>query len=239
MAKIKLNNNEYLISDSTLATPTADFIAHLGTVAGNGLKVVVGGVEYSIDSGKMSATIAALETVFGNLSGGAGGGSWKGTPVIGTWDGVSERPSEIQVEKIYFNTEMSVEEVVNILSTLQYENMGDMEIIVVCGGLDMNGNHSCIPSIRKSNGEYEISDQATGTIAFVSSKEVFGLGFTGWNPDFAGCVEVNGYLSSPGAAFIGGLHFDNQQELYSSLISLTPFEKVTGASKELSGTYDD
>lgn len=71
MAKIKLNNNEYLISDSTLATPTADFIAHLGTVAGNGLKVVVNGVEYGVDSDKMSATITALETVFGNLSGGS------------------------------------------------------------------------------------------------------------------------------------------------------------------------
>lgn len=70
MAKIKLNNNEYLISDSTLATPTADFIAHLGTVEGNGLKVIVNGVEYSVDSSKMSATITALETVFGNLSGG-------------------------------------------------------------------------------------------------------------------------------------------------------------------------
>lgn len=68
MAKIKLNNNEYLISDSTLATPTADFISYLGTVAGNGIKVVVNGVKYSVDSSKMSATITKLETVFGNLN---------------------------------------------------------------------------------------------------------------------------------------------------------------------------
>lgn len=81
MANIKLNNNEYPIPDSTLAGPTADFVAHLGTIAGNGLKVVVGGVEYSVDSSKVAGAIAGLEGVFGELN----------SPDVGgdtiTWDG--------------------------------------------------------------------------------------------------------------------------------------------------------
>lgn len=68
MANIKLNNNEYPIPDSVLAGPTADFIAHLGTIAGSGLKVVVGGVEYGIDLSKMSGAVADLETVLGGLN---------------------------------------------------------------------------------------------------------------------------------------------------------------------------
>ena len=71
MAKIKLNNNEYQISDSTLAATKADFITHLSTIEGNGLKVVVGGVEYSIDSTKTSSAVATLSGVFEGLSSGS------------------------------------------------------------------------------------------------------------------------------------------------------------------------
>lgn len=61
MANIKLNNNEYTIPDSVLATHTADFVAYLETIAGNGLKVVVGGVEYGIDATKVTGAVEALE----------------------------------------------------------------------------------------------------------------------------------------------------------------------------------
>jgi hypothetical protein len=70
MAKIKLNNNEYPIPDSALASATADFVAHLGTIAGNGLKVVVNGVEYSIDASKVAGAVSALDTAFGELENG-------------------------------------------------------------------------------------------------------------------------------------------------------------------------
>jgi hypothetical protein len=69
MANIKLNNNEYPIPDSVLAGPRADFIAHLGTIAGDGLKVVVGGVEYSIDSSKVAGAFKAFEGALGELEG--------------------------------------------------------------------------------------------------------------------------------------------------------------------------
>ncbi len=67
MANIKLNNNEYPIPDSTLAAPTADFIAHLATIAGNGIRVIVGGVEYDVDPSKVAGAIVELETVLGGL----------------------------------------------------------------------------------------------------------------------------------------------------------------------------
>lgn len=70
MANIKLNNNEYQIPDSTLAAPTADFIAHLQTIAGEGLRVVVGGVEYNVDPSKVAGAIAGLRAVLEGLNAG-------------------------------------------------------------------------------------------------------------------------------------------------------------------------
>jgi hypothetical protein len=74
MAKIKLNNNNYSISNSTLSAPTANFVAHLATIAGTGLRVVVDGVEYSVDSTKTRDAVTALETTFSALSGGSASG---------------------------------------------------------------------------------------------------------------------------------------------------------------------
>lgn len=65
---IKLNNNEYSIPDSKLATATGSFISHLGTVAGSGVKVVVGGVEYGVDASKVAGAIGEIEGVLGELN---------------------------------------------------------------------------------------------------------------------------------------------------------------------------
>lgn len=68
MANIKLNNNSYSIPDSTLAAPKANFIAHLGTITGNDLKVVVGGVEYGIDAVKVGDAIIKIDNILNALS---------------------------------------------------------------------------------------------------------------------------------------------------------------------------
>jgi hypothetical protein len=68
MAKIKLNNNEYPIPNSVLAPITADFVAHLDTIAGSGMKVVVGGVEYGIDSTKVQGAVSELSELLNALS---------------------------------------------------------------------------------------------------------------------------------------------------------------------------
>jgi hypothetical protein len=67
MANIKLNNNEYPIPDSALAGPRAELMTHLATIAGSGLRVVINGVEYGIDSNKIADAVTELETVLGNL----------------------------------------------------------------------------------------------------------------------------------------------------------------------------
>ena len=84
MANIKLNNNSYPIPDSVLAGPRADFVTHLGTIAGDGLKVVVGGVEYGVDSNKVSGAVVELEAVLGGT--GEEGGfpiTWNTMEVVG------------------------------------------------------------------------------------------------------------------------------------------------------------
>lgn len=83
MANIKLNNNSYPIPDSVLAGPTADFVAHLGAIAGDGLKVVVGGVEYGVDASKVAGAVAELGAALDGLN--SGGGA-VGCDTL-TWDG--------------------------------------------------------------------------------------------------------------------------------------------------------
>jgi hypothetical protein len=94
MAKIKLNNNEYSIPDLVLATVRNKLVAHLGTVAGSGIKVVVGGVEYGVDASKVAGAVASLDTALSDLSGGSaseglkyvigGGGTYYTINGIGT-----------------------------------------------------------------------------------------------------------------------------------------------------------
>ena len=68
MVKIKLNNNEYFISDSKLTPITAEFITYLGKISGNGMKVVVDGVEYGIDASKLAGAVEGFEEALGELS---------------------------------------------------------------------------------------------------------------------------------------------------------------------------
>lgn len=65
---IKLNNNVYPIPDSKLEAATTDFVSHLGTIAGNGLKVTIGGVEYGVDSAKVAGAIAEFEGMLDSMN---------------------------------------------------------------------------------------------------------------------------------------------------------------------------
>ena len=67
-AVINFRGVSYNIDSAKLSSATNDFISHLGTISGDGLKVVVGGVEYSIDSAKVSDAIYELKGAFDNLS---------------------------------------------------------------------------------------------------------------------------------------------------------------------------
>lgn len=72
MINIKLNNNEYPIPESALVAPKAAFVSHLGTIAGNDLKITIDGVEYGVDASKLADAVSAFEDALNDLSGSAG-----------------------------------------------------------------------------------------------------------------------------------------------------------------------
>jgi hypothetical protein len=62
---VNLGGTAYNIDATKLATARNAFVSHLNTIAGSGSKVVVDGVEYSIDSAKVQSAISELEATFG------------------------------------------------------------------------------------------------------------------------------------------------------------------------------
>ena len=72
MSKLNINFNDknYEVDNSALSEPRADFISHLGTIAGEGLKIIVDGVEYSVDPTKLNGAVISLEAVLNNLNAG-------------------------------------------------------------------------------------------------------------------------------------------------------------------------
>jgi hypothetical protein len=67
MTKIIFNNKEFNIDDAATASITNELKSHLGTIPGNDLKLVIGGVEYGVDSSKLSGTIVELENALSGL----------------------------------------------------------------------------------------------------------------------------------------------------------------------------
>ena len=67
---INFNNKNFEVDPASLSEPRADFISHLGTIAGEGLKIIVDGVEYSVDPTKLNGAVISLEAVLNNLNAG-------------------------------------------------------------------------------------------------------------------------------------------------------------------------
>lgn len=65
---ITLDGVTYNIDSTKLSTVTAEFVNHLGKIAGNGKKVVVNGVEYSISLDKVSDAVTELEAHWGGMN---------------------------------------------------------------------------------------------------------------------------------------------------------------------------
>lgn len=66
-AMVELDGTSYNVDSTKLSSARNEFIAHLGTIAGNGLNITVNGVRYSIDSSKVASVISDLEVVLGKL----------------------------------------------------------------------------------------------------------------------------------------------------------------------------
>lgn len=142
---------------------------------------------------------------------------WQGTPV----------PNTGYVDKVYFNTALSIEEVVSILDTISYNEEIGMEVILG-SELDENGNSNII-FISKTNNVWTIMVNFGDTlqeILFVTSDD-FDLGYVGWNPNITYPLAVNFNAVNE----LDGIAFGSQNNLLSFLFSTTPFvevqEKVT------------
>jgi hypothetical protein len=65
---IKFGDAVYNISSDKLTTAMNKFVTRLGTIAGNGPKVVINGIEYSVDSAKVQGTMTRFEDALSDLS---------------------------------------------------------------------------------------------------------------------------------------------------------------------------
>lgn len=66
-AAINFDGTNYSIDATKLSAVENEFVTYLGTIAGEGRKVVVNGVEYSIESAKIEDAISNIRTVLNNL----------------------------------------------------------------------------------------------------------------------------------------------------------------------------
>lgn len=132
---------------------------------------------------------------------------WQGTAV----------PNTGYVEKVYFNTNLSVEEVVSLLSTLTLNLDGSGEGLLV----SISGNNGIL--IMYDDGVWAIVNEGDGVQYFFSAD--VGLGFAGWNPEFNGEIEINSEVSD---VMLGdtSISVGTQNDKLTSLFSITPFTQV-------------
>lgn len=133
------------------------------------------------------------------------------------WSGTAV-PNSGYVESVYFNTELSVDEVLSIIESANIELFGGMAYFP----LMIEGQEEMI-QLMYMNGMAMINTSA-GRV-FSSSEEI-GAGFVGWNSEFNGVISYNANAlptyTEDGETFeIVGVSNDK----LSSLFSTTPFVK--------------
>ena len=152
-------------------------------------------------------------------------GSWVGTQVANSG----------YVEKVYFNTSLSVEEVVSLLEQLTYIE-ADGENYFILNDTDS----TYFLFVFKINNEYAIclaDENENITTYFINMigtlSEALGVTFTGWNPNVANNILYNNTASSS----IGDYTVGAENDKLTSLFSTTPFTQET-ETVTLSGEYD-
>ena len=142
-------------------------------------------------------------------------------------------PNRGTISEIYFNTNLSVEEVKSILDTLTFIDIGGGMGMYV--GLQGSNNANNFLSIMKNNGNYFIMFEAyEGSFVFSSAiDETVGTTFAGWIDGFNGVIEVNDTLSTE----MDGMTIGAENDKLTNLISITEgFE--SGVIKTLEGDYE-
>lgn len=134
-------------------------------------------------------------------------------------------PNSGYVEKVYFNTKLSVEEVVNLCSLVANE-------YVILRTENSEGTAIYNIGVTNVDGVYGIINFASDEPPYFVGGDV-GLGFVGWNPEFSGVIEINSeVVTTVGETVLGA-----ENDKLTQLISITEgFESKV--IKELSGDYE-
>ena len=148
-----------------------------------------------------------------------------GTPVIGTWDGESDTNNLPVVDKVYFNTEMPIEEVFELCLKI-------VDPITGLGCLAYGDDpQKAVAVIAGKNDEITICIIGSSTTQmFVYNPcniKQYETDFEGWNPDFNGEYEIGSYLVAPGIVLNrnSGIKTIEDPTICANLISLTPLEE--------------
>ena len=143
------------------------------------------------------------------------------------WIG-TEVPNSGTVEKVYVNTNLSVEEVRKLILN-NVKNELDNSKVFVSYFIAGESHAYLLAIIDSANRKFHLLGN-DGAVIYVSVENP-DTDFVGWNPNFNGQITINSDLVST----IGLYNVGTFNSSLSSLISLTPFEKKTGLipAKEL------
>lgn len=145
------------------------------------------------------------------------------------WVG-TEVPNSGTIENVYFNTDLSVDEVVSLLDTISTDNNGTYNVTMY--NTDDGADGIIIIDAEKAYPNEGIKGYVIiafgGTFVFISSQEVLegikqidpsvSYDFVGWNPNTSNILEIN-------SSSVGVISFGLENDKLSNLFSITPFEK--------------
>ena len=154
-------------------------------------------------------------------------GDYDGSPVItdivGGWQGTPV-PNTGYVENVYFNTALSVEEVVAMLETLPYAYDQDDDIYAHILAARQSGNYHF--GVMKNDGVFMISLGLSDVFfhnAPADSSIALSLGFVGWNPNITYPFNVEEDFVPSVDTDAGILNVGTMNDKLASLFSTTPF----------------
>ena len=183
---------------------------------------------------KINASNFASEIA--SITGGGGAviktkGDWVGTAV----------PESGLVDKVYFNTSLSVDEVVEIAKNRNYLLYDGMYVSVCFTDATMQKVIVIIkvPANTFGNAEDTYLIQVAfdqENLYYFQTFDVNGEGWVGWNPNIAGVVDVN--MENMLSAIAPQVGYIPENNNLSKIFSITPFVKSSGESVSLSGEYD-
>lgn len=141
--------------------------------------------------------------------------NWKGTAV----------PNSGTIEKVYFNTNLSVEEVVEIISQLNFDYSSSDDFKDMVYILSTTTTATQLGANSLIVGKLTLEDNSIAYAIMYNEIPIFSTtseaGFVGWSVDVTSPLEINAENTITYIEQAYG--FDSQNDKLSSLFSITPF----------------